>query len=270
MKKVLFIVFLFFYGISCAQIQLRTEMEGNIKVPAGNDSEGITVFNKNANKGTVSDQQGNFSIPARKGDSIYFAALQFKELLVVVDEEIAGSQRLLVEITEGVNELPEVVLREHDLSGNIAADVKNIKVVPLDLPSFSAASIAQMYPDWYPASDGQSQVINTALGESGGGLVMAADPLAIISGLIRIVAPKRKKVVEEPQRYIGRIELEEIVRERYNDEFFLEVLKIEKTKISDFFDYCEENGFPRELLKEEKEMSLVEYLLEQSELFRTA
>ena len=269
MMKVIFVVFLFFYGMSFGQTQLRTEVEGNIKVPAGNDSEGITVFNKNANRGSVSDHEGNFSIPARMGDSLYFAALQFKELLVVVDEKIVESQRLLVEITEGVNELPEVVLREHDLSGNIAADVKNIKVVPLDLPSISAANIAQMYPNWFPAADGQSKIGNSALGGSGGGLTKGADPVAIIGGIISILAPKKKKVVEEPPRFISRSELEKIVRERYNDEFFMDVLKIEKTNISDFFDYCEKNGFPRDLLKEEKAMNLVEYLLEQSELFRT-
>lgn len=264
-------VFLFFCGISFAQSQIRTEIKGNIKVPAGAEADGITIFNKNANKGTIADQNGNFKIPVRQGDSLYFAAIQFKELLVVIDEEMIKSERLLVEITQGVNELPEVVLREHDLTGNIAADVQNIKVVPLDLPSFSAADIAAIYPDWYPASDGQSKIGNPAVsGGSSGGLQKGANPLAIIGMAVDLIVPDKPKVKEEPVVYVGRIELEKQVRERFDDEFFADVLNIEKEKISEFFDFCEATGFPRELLKEEKEMDLIQYLLEQSKEYRTA
>ena len=41
------------------------------------------------------DAEGDFSIPVRKGDSLYFAAIQFKELLVVINEETMESNRLL-------------------------------------------------------------------------------------------------------------------------------------------------------------------------------
>lgn len=269
MKKVFFIAFLCYCGISSAQTQVRSEIKGNIKVPAGTDVDGITIFNKTANRGSVSDAEGDFSIPVRKGDSLYFAAIQFKELLVVINEETMESNRLLVEITEGVNELPEVVIREHDLTGNVAADVDNIEVVALDLPNFSAANIAAMYPDWYPAADGQSKIGNAAA-SGGGGMTMGANPLAIIGMAIDLIAPKKPRVKKEPEVFIGRIQLEEIVREKYDDQFFKDVLKIEKDEISMFFDYCEASGFPRDLLKAQKEMELIQYLLEQSQLFREA
>ena len=139
MKKVLLVFFMFFCGMSFAQTERREQIEGNIKVPAGADSEGITIFNKNANRGSVSDAKGDFIIHAREGDSLYFAAVQFREMLVVVNEQMVKDQRLFVEITEGVNELPEVVIRDHDLSGNIAADAKNIEVETLNIPAFSVA-----------------------------------------------------------------------------------------------------------------------------------
>ncbi|MGB7785553.1 MAG: hypothetical protein WBL27_05580 [Salinimicrobium sp.] len=270
-QPLLLIISLFFCGISFAQTQVRTELKGNIKVPAGAEADGITIFNKTANKGSVADRKGDFEIPARLGDSLYFAAVQFKELLVVVDEKAMESQRLLVEIKEGVNQLPEVVVRDHDLTGNVAADVDNIEVVALDLPSLSAADIAAMYPNWFPASDGQSKIGNPAVaGGGGGGLKNGANPLAIIGMALDLLIPDKPKVKKEPEVFIGRIELEKQVREKFDDEFFADVLKIEKKEISKFFDFCEANGFPRELLKDEKEMNLIEYLLKQSELYRTA
>ncbi|MFD1079952.1 hypothetical protein, partial [Longispora fulva] len=110
---------------------------------------------------------------------------------------------------------------------------------------------------------------NAAVESSSAGLQNGANPLAIIGGLIELIVPPRKNK-PAPEPYIGRIELEKIVREKYGDAFFAEVLKIEKKDISNFFDFCEESGFPRNLLKKEKEMDLLEYLLEKSELFREA
>ena len=268
MKNLFLILFLLIFGMSNAQ-HLRTEIRGTVKVPAGSDAEGINIFNRNSRQGSVTGQDGKYEIAVKQGDSLYFSALQFQDLLVVVDEAILEEKTLHVEITEGLNELPEVVIREHDLSGNIAADLQNIEVVELNLPSFSAADISMMYPEWQPGPDGQSAISNPAVNSSSGGLKNGANPLAIVGLVVDAIIPKRKPK-PGPEPYIGRIELEKIVREKFDDTFFTGTLQIQKQDISSFFDFCEKSGFPRDLLKKEMELDLFEYLMQQSKLFSEA
>src|SRR6056297_2585871 len=98
MKRFFLLLFILSFGISSAQFSERKEIEGNIKVPAGSEAEGITIYNKNSGGGTVSSEKGEFRIPVKAGDSLYFSAVQYGELLVVISEEIVTAGMLNVEI----------------------------------------------------------------------------------------------------------------------------------------------------------------------------
>ncbi|MDX1603229.1 MAG: hypothetical protein R3209_09165, partial [Salinimicrobium sediminis] len=65
----------------------------------------------------------------------------------------------------------------------------------------------------------------------------------------------------------GMINLEKEIRSRYDNEFFEEVLDIQIRQISNFITYLNALGFPSGLLDKEKEMDLIEFLLEQSKKF---
>ncbi|NJX17061.1 hypothetical protein HC176_16420 [Tamlana crocina] len=63
------------------------------------------------------------------------------------------------------------------------------------------------------------------------------------------------------------INLEREIRSRYDNDFFEEVLNVQVRQISDFVTFLNASGFPRELLEKEKEMNLIQFLLEQSTIF---
>lgn len=266
MKNLLLLIFLFITTFSTAQSFGAVEIEGNIKVPAQADPQGITIFNKNTGKGSVSDEKGNFRIYAQLNDSLYFSALQYKDLLFVVDEQTIRSRTLNVEITENINDLPEVVVRPHDLTGRLDIDAENIETVKLDLPTMTAMSINDY--DWEWRADGQTKVTNAAMPGSSG-LQNGADPFAIIGGLIGLIFPpkKAKERPPSPLNQRGVINLEREIRSKYDDAFFREVLEIQTPQISNFIDYLNEAGFPSNLLKKEKEMDLIQFLVEQSAKF---
>ncbi len=137
MKIVLSWCFLFFTFCCLAQDQNRVEVKGKITVPSGYDAEGVTIFNQTASHGAVSSENGDFLLKMKAGDSLVFSAVQFRELKIMVSQEVIDSGILSVEISEGVNELPEIVIRPHDLSGNIKEDLKNIETAPIDPSALS-------------------------------------------------------------------------------------------------------------------------------------
>lgn len=248
-----------------AQTLERVKITGTIIVPVGYTASGIHIYNKSSGKGSISDSKGNFELQVTEGDSVYFSALQFKELLVEVDAGAVDKRRLVVEITEGINELPEVVVRPHDLTGDLDADAKNIKTEDLDLPTMTAFSINDY--DWEWRADGPTAVTNSAM--SGSGLQNGANPFAILSGIVGLLIPPKKAKKQPPSQRtkIGLIKLEREIRSRYDNDFFKEVLDIKTENISDFIVFLDNNGIYTEMLDKEREMELIQLMVEQSVLF---
>ncbi len=266
MKNLLLLLFLLYSTISVCQSFGEVEIEGNIKVPAEADAQGISIYNKNSGKGSVSSENGNFRIHAKLNDSLYFSALQYKDLLFVVDEQTVRAGKLNVEITENINDLPEVVVRPHNLSGNLNADVDNIPVEKLDLPTMSAISINDYDYEW--RADGQTAVTNAAM--PSGGLQYGMEPLAIIGGIIKSILPSKKAKKQElsSRSKMGSIQFEREIRDRYDNAFFEEVLNLKTSEIANFIGFLNASGIPTDLLKKNKEMDLIQLMVEQSEVFK--
>ena len=265
MKNLLLLIFLLIITTVEAQTFGEIELQGNIEVPAGADAQGISIYNKNSGKGSVSTKNGDFSIGVNLNDSLYFSALQFRDLLVVVDEEMVNSQTLYVEITEDINELPEVVIKPHDLTGNLVADLNNIPVRQLDLPTWSAAEINQMNFSFAP--DAQSGISNPAMG--GGQMEYGFQPLRIIGGLVDLLTPASAPKMEDPYKLkAGYTMLEKELRSRYDNDFFSDVLQIEKEEIVAYIDFLAKQGVAQVLLKAENELQLLDMMILQSAAFR--
>lgn len=267
MKKLLFSFLILFSGISFGQTNDRVEVHGTITVPAGAEMEGITIYNKNAAQGTVSSEKGEFTLPVKVRDSLYFSAVQYRGLLIEITKDIVDSQTLVVEIHEGLNELPEVVLRSHDLSGLVENDVKNIKVEKVPLPAYSAVEVNKLFNPVMP--DGQSGVPNAALGEKGGPPT-AFNILGFVSALGSLVIPKREKPVSYVPKYsMNLIKMDQTLRSRYDNAFFKEVLKIAPHEIPDFIEFVHAKGIADRMLEKKSEMDLLQFLIERSVEFNT-
>jgi hypothetical protein len=260
MKKLLLLISFIFLIISAAQSQERVEVTGTIVVPTGFSPGAIHIYNKSSGKGNVSDLDGNFDLHVQEGDSVYFSALQFKELLVRIDSTIIEDRRLVVEILVGVNELPEVVIRPHDLSGDLEIDAGNIEIRELVLPTMSAISINDY--DWEWRADGQTGIANAAM-PSSTGMKNGANLKALFGEAIGLLLPPKKVKKQAPSQRntIGLIKLEREIRSRYDEVFFRDVLGITLESISDFIQYIDSKGFSADLLNKERELELIELLI---------
>jgi len=88
MKLIFTSLCLVFIQVLTAQISDRVYIAGEIIVPANGEVSQIEIINKNTNKGTVTNQYGQFGISVKLGDRLRFEAIQYQNFTVVIDENI--------------------------------------------------------------------------------------------------------------------------------------------------------------------------------------
>ena len=111
-----------------SQNKNRTEIVGTIIVDR-NDKEGVTVFNSSSGKGTITDEDGKFTIEVALNDRIEFSALQFEDFAVVITQQIIDFKEITVFLIEQINKLDEVLILPYNLTGNLSFDTKNIELM---------------------------------------------------------------------------------------------------------------------------------------------
>ena len=87
MKNLVIIFCCLFTCAFYAQDIDRITVNGRIVV-SSKDKEGVTVYNSSSNKGTLTDENGDFEIKVALNDIVEFGALQFKDFEVKITEDV--------------------------------------------------------------------------------------------------------------------------------------------------------------------------------------
>lgn len=124
----LFTVIVCFKGL--AQ-ETTVKLRGKINTDSQNLSK-IHVVNINLEKGSVTDEGGNFEIIAALNDSLYFSSVEYNNRTIVVTKEMIAEGTIEVKLTTAMNELTEVVVDDIELSGYLANDIAKISVKNLE------------------------------------------------------------------------------------------------------------------------------------------
>lgn len=233
----------------------QVRLDGLLVVPEGTSAEGIHVYNKSNNRGSVVTLGGQFEILAGVRDTLIFTGIQFRDLEVEVTEGMISSGIIRLNIKEGINELPEVVIKEHDLSGVLSEDSKSIVTEDFEIPSV---------PPPIGPPTGVESPENIAMNQMKAG----ANILGLLQAGVGLLFPKRKK--EPPvQRHNQKdqIELRQQLRSLLKDQFFTETLDLKKEEIGTFLEFSIDRDFDSDLLQEKQRMFLLQFLFEQREAF---
>jgi len=258
MKNILCITFILFSSILIAQQQERVLVNGKIIVPEEDTPEGMTIFNQNTSRGTIANPKGEFKLRVALNDTVVFSSIQFEEFRVVVEEGVVNSGEMNVFLTESVTELPEVRLSDNELSGDINVDVARIEVEDPEVPRYSAADLEAMNVRRQPDS----------LMGPGRNDALAASNTRLVNGLNFVNIFKLLVGAEVENNPFTKQELDEKLRDLYDDEFFKANLDIEKDKINDFIYYVTDHGLDEDLLEDGNELNLIEFLIEKSEEYK--
>lgn len=261
MKKVLLCsVFICSVLTVLSQAIPRIEVKGKIVVESS-DIEDVSVYNKSSDKGTVTNENGEFTIAVALNDRVEFSALQFNDFAITIDERIMDSKQMTVFLVEKINKLDEVIVLPRGLTGNLELDVENVKTINVDM---NALCFGVLYCSDYDFSeDYRTNVENTLMHSQGQTMVDGLNVINLMGVLLKPMFKTKRLNEKKTQPDIPG----GILKSQYDIEFLNQNFNIPKHKIEDFVHFVKADGLDDTLFETGKELQFLEFLYQQSKLF---
>lgn len=122
-----FTVFLFVFVISFSAWSQSTQVKGRILnelslLPL----DDVNIINITTVKGTISKQDGSFSIDAKLNDSIHFSSPGYLPIKLKVTNDWLSNNELNIYMSEQSNQLAEIFIKKYELTGVLEVDTKLI------------------------------------------------------------------------------------------------------------------------------------------------
>tara|TARA_B100001167_G_scaffold98924_2_gene60224 strand:+ start:2489 stop:3319 length:831 start_codon:yes stop_codon:yes gene_type:complete len=218
--------FVFSLCLSCVLGGLYAQETVMLEGKVVNDSiehEYLHILNLSLQKGTVTRENGSFTIPVRSGDTLYISAVQFKHQEVVVSAEIFNRNYLEIELEPEVTELEDVQISNIELNGRLGDDMNRIKLEkPFDpgeagLPVYRGPILTQEERRLYTAT------------HSGAGIIPVDAVINAITG--------RTKMLKEQVRISNMERRVQKARNLVSDTTYIKQLQIPARYIDDFVHY---------------------------------
>ncbi|MEX0291235.1 MAG: carboxypeptidase-like regulatory domain-containing protein [Flavobacteriaceae bacterium] len=257
-NKTAFFLFVFICSASLAQTSFTKTLEGQVKSKEKGIAD-VHVMNTSANKATISNEEGNFSIRVTLGDTLLFSAVQFKRKTLVVNTAVFESKFVLVSLEEFVNELDEVVVRPYNLSGDLSKDMQDLQIGRV----VSATSLGLPNAHVKPMMQSERQ-LRTAAGPKFHPLMLLSPPVdPIINAITGRTKMLKKRVARDKKDRQLRG-----VRNSIADSLFITQLKIPKERIDDFMYFCEVDEQFETLVSANDKFAIWDFLLRKSSAYR--
>lgn len=243
--------------------QENKPLPGKIIAPNLEEST-VHVINKTQGTGTLNTSSGNFKIQVRENDTLLFSSVQYHILEIPVTAEILTRELLIVNLTEVVNELPEMNISNLSLTGRLDTDLANMKVVE-DLPvnlNFRSLSKNSLFESDRKESAESPVNIASKQNEPGYGV----EGLNLLGGLgliADLVGIKSKSKILPPPAVTTSVQ----IRKLFDDEFFRSSLGIKEEQILDFIFYLDNVGLSRQLFQPEYRLALIEVLIDHGKIY---
>ncbi len=219
--------------------QQRTFLNGKL-LYRNNNVVAANVINNSSQFNTITDSNGEFQIDVLEGDEIIFSSVEFKFKTVIITKEILKKNRLVVNITERVNILDEIVISPENTE----------KFIDLKEEEFKGYNYVQ---------DKSTKLDNTILKEgqfyNGINLVNVAK---LISKLI-LNPSQENKLNLIPSKVLPYV---------FDNNFFINELNLKEDQIDDFMTYLDQKLPSAELLQKSKQFLLIDYLFNSVEDYK--
>ena len=124
-RNLLFFILVLISLLSYSQSE-RINIWGNV----ANDTiaaEGVHIINKNSEKGAITKANGDFKILVQENDTLLISGVQFYFKEILITRKILTDKFVTIELLQKINELQEVEVKAHDLTGNLLFDATAIK-----------------------------------------------------------------------------------------------------------------------------------------------
>lgn len=220
----------------------------------------VHVINLHTNQGTFTNDNGEFRIFAQENDSLQFSFVGYKTKKVVLKHTNFGLSENKFSLKKETEELDEVVLKKHNLTGSLALDIKRV-------PKDRIGDMMTSLMDGIANIDFSTPIIEKIDDiDRGKAPIVQTSPISngatLFSGSI---FTSKKKVIQ--QKKIDKIKSrDQFYATLFNEvskEYFTNELKIPNQNVYNFIDYCNVHKIKR-LISEENILELLKHFEEQS------
>lgn len=222
MKKTAYFIFLFLYSLISFSQEKNEILNGKVLNDANdNPIENVHVLNMNQVKGTISQEDGSFSIPAKVNDTLYFSYLGFKSIRVRVTNDWFTYGDIKIKMTELGIALEEVVLRPVQLTGYLEVDARIIPIFDNYRYSISGLNTG------YEAGRSKPNALTKVLGS----VFNPADFLYNVFG-------KRPSQMRKLRKMKTDDNIRNLLQSKFDRETLMVVLQLEKVDIDEILNNC--------------------------------
>ena len=213
----------------------------------------VHIWNRESQEGTITDKNFNFKMEAETGDVLILSSLEFETVEYEVTQEDLDSGNAAIPLTSKVNELEEVFLFEHQLSGNIKKDLGQIPTYEENLPLWNAQEIKEMRLTF--KEDAQSPIENSLIPEAQSLKGINLAPL--ITATHKLITKKRRKK-QDHSKYI---------KDFLSEKLIIEELNLPDSTYYFFKDFLLEQPATANIVLSKDPLKIMEYIRQQYEVF---
>lgn len=256
-----FFTFIFFTLFLNGQSINRVEVEG-VMLSSTNDVEAVTVFNTSSNKGTITNEEGEFVIKVAENDVIEVSALQFQTVTITIDADVIKYKELKIQLIEQVNQLDAVTLTS-GLTGNIETDITNVKTVKPIVLDMGNMDVDFEYNDDKAFDDGiLEKELKSLLNPD------ERNYLPNFGKIFKLFTKSKANLSLKKDLFVDKQEeKQKDLLEIYNHNYIIETYSISDEDVESFIAFVENKGIKPEFFNPENEVQLIELLFKESKLF---
>ena len=243
----------FFFFFACLIFFTNGAKAQEVKMISGKvlndslDNSALHVVNLNLQKGTITNKNGEFSIPARLNDTLNISGIQFQHKKFVITSTAFSKEQISFYMEPEVSELDAVQISNITLSGRLGADINIPNLIePFDpgaagLPVYNGPHLTLEERRLYTASSGIG-----------------------VGALINYLSGRTKMLKKHVE--ISRMERRvQQARKIFNDSTYINSLHIPENLLDDFAHYVYmDKPNALDVAESRDELELLEFLIKKS------
>lgn len=256
-KKILIILFFQSCILSSLSQEKNTLISGKV-IDSLSVIKNANIINLNTNQGTSSNNNGEFRIFVKLGDSIRISSIQHITKIAIINKYNTDNKTLTISLKSNIYQLEEFELKRHNLSGRLGIDTKNVRINKKDsllrnVMDFSKVNMKIVEADDYIDKRVRPQIVRT---DPNAAFVGAGTSISMPFAYSKKLWALRRKLSQQkafPSKILSEL----------GDKFFFDELKIPIEKYFHFLEYCNPLGIEN-LHKEGKVLELIKVLRQES------
>jgi len=261
MQKIVIVFFLFILSTSLFsqvlnEINIDTIPVKNIhtlkgKIISINDKKPLPsahIINLNSVRGTITNNDGQFEIPAVVNDTIFISYIGFQSIKLKITNDLLKGNELEIAIHEKVIKIEEVVVKSHKLIGVLVVDAKN---VPKDI--YSRIHINGL-PQAYEIGTSYNSNFNS-------GLTKIFNP---VDFWYKKIGTKPKELKRLKKLKEGD-EMKSIMEQQFSREIMMDYLDMSRKELNDLLTEC---NYSNRFISKASDLQIIEAVLDCYENYR--